>query len=46
MANFRKVRELLLTSFDDGDISQEKIRIFPTRITNILTSKGLTKVNV
>ena len=55
MATLRNVSELLLTSFDDGNISEDElscmmstdlnIRIFPTRITNVLTSRGLTKVN-
>ena len=56
MATFRKLRELLLTSFDDGNISEDEFLLlydvnrsknpdFPTRITNILTSRGLTKVN-
>ena len=57
MGTFRKARELLLVSFDDGDISEDefyscmmsatqKIPIFPTKITNILTWKNSTKVSV
>ena len=28
MATFRKVRELLLTRFDDGDISEDEFLLF------------------
>jgi len=53
MATFRKVRELLLGSYDDGDISEDEFLLLydansskNPKITNILTWKNLTKVSV
>ena len=57
MATFRKVRELLLLSYDDGDILEDEFLLlydannsknpdFPYQITSILTWKNSTKVSV
>lgn len=56
MATFRKARELLIASFDDGDISEDEFLLFYdanisknldflTRITKILTWKDSAKVS-
>ena len=42
MATFRKVRELLLTSFDDGHISEDEFLLYPLdSAINFLNNRGL-----